>query len=510
MKKNELIPVINHGKKGRPKKDKVEPVKVVAPTLTLLDVNRELYKKSYYEFYKAAFHVLEPTTTFEDNFHIKLICDTIQSEVERIVAGLPKSTDIIINVPFRSSKTLVANVCPTAWVWANYPSFRFITASYSASLALSNSTQSRDLIESDWYQQLYPHVQLKYDNNAKTEFENTNTGKRITTSVGGTVTGKGADMIIIDDPIKPADATSAIKLNECKEWYDGTISNRLNNVNVGVRIIIMQRLAEEDLCGYLLKKSPHRWLHICIPATDSDRSNIKPASLHQFYQDGLFWKKRFNREALFNYLDDLGSRGYANQLEQKALPAGGGMFKRDWFNIISQDDFKTKCNGRSIDWKFYLDTAETDKAHNDPSGILMVASFDNQLYIMDATAVRKQFTDLVKYVQQHVARLGHQESQLLIEGKSSGKSLLSQLRSETKFRLKELTTGTSSKAARAEASTPFCESGRVHLIKGSWNEGFIDQVTSFTNGKTGHDEFVDLLAYAVKDCKAGDVWFSFV
>ena len=504
----ELLVEPNRGKRGRPKKVKPEDT---LPVISLLDIERELYRQSFYEFYKAAYRILEPTSDYKDNWHIQYLCDTLQAEAERIARREKKHKDIIINVPFRSSKSLICTIVFPAWCWIKYPSLRFITASYSASLSLGLGTQSRDLLVSDWFRNLFPELELKADNNAKGEFENSKTGKRISTSVGGTITGKGANIIIVDDASKPDEAQSAVKLKEVQEWYDGTISNRLNDFDIDVRIIVMQRLALNDLCGYLLEKMPHRFHHICIPATDADKSNIKPTELQAYYVDGLFWPNRFTYPVLANFKEDMGTKKYANQLMQKALPSEGGKFKESWFKggILTEEAFATTRNGRVVEWQLFLDGAETADVKNDASCYLLAAKLDNQLFIRDVVWVRKAFTDLVKDVTRYLATSPVKISRVLIEGKSVGKHLLSQLRQDIPaIPFVELQPGRDSKAVRADSITPFCEGGRVHLLKGSWNEAFLEEVTAFTDGKSGHDDSVDVLVYAVQDAKTSGFWFS--
>lgn len=511
----EVIPVRIKNKGGRPRKAKPEDV-VIMPSL--LDVQRALYKKSFYAFYKAAYaNVLEPASQYKDNWHIEYVCDVLQAEAERIHRREVKAKDIIINIPFRASKSLICTVAFPVWCWISFPSLRFITASYSASLSLGLGLQSRDLLESDWFKELFPGLVLKGDNNAKSEYENNHTGKRISTSVGGTITGKGANIIVIDDPMKPDEASSPVKLKEVQDWYDGTISNRLNDFDVDVRIIVMQRLAEEDLCGYLLTKMPHRFHHICLPATDDEPDIIKPNHLRERYVDGLFWPNRFTRQALANFLEDMGSRKYANQLMQKALPADGGMFKEAWMsgNIITPEAFREKVAGRQLEWKLFVDGAETADAKNDATVYLLCAKMDKQLFVADVQWRRLVFTDLVRDLTQYLSlnkSTLYPIQKVVIEGKSVGKHLLRQMRQDVgNMVFTEVQPGRDSKALRAMAATNYVEGGRLWLVKSTaWNDHFIQEVTSFTDGKSGHDDALDTLVYAIKDAESGSFYYSSV
>jgi predicted phage terminase large subunit-like protein len=522
-KLDDLLITPNKGKRGRPKKVKPEevntPKKAQVDTATLgIDIERELYKKSFYQFYKAAYKVLEPNSDFKDNWHIKYLCEVLQAEAERIAAGKPKQGDIIINIPFRASKSLICSIIFPCWCWISFPWMRFITASYSASLSLGLGTQSRDILTSTWFTSLYPHLVLKQDSNAKGEYENNYTGKRISTSVGGTVTGKGANFLLIDDPLKPEDGSSPVKIKECQEWYDGTMYNRVNNFEVDSRIIIMQRLAEEDLCGYLLKKSPGKYRHICIPATDEEASNIKPAHLGQYYQDGLFWPNRFSKAVLADFLENMGSRKYANQLMQKALPSEGGLFLEDWItgtnsqNILTKSQLLDKIGGRHCEYQLWVDGAETADIRNDATCYMLTTKLDNQLVVLDVQWRRKIFTDLARDLISYLSENATSStpiSRTWIEGKSVGKHLLAEMKEKVPSKVfREVQPGRDSKYQRAKGIQSFVEGGRVLLVQGSWNQAFIEELAAFTDGKTGHDDSVDCLIYAVQDAKTSDFWFS--
>ncbi|MFD2717885.1 phage terminase large subunit [Hymenobacter monticola] len=486
-----------------PRKKKEEALLPPSP----LEVNRAIYKQSFYQFYKDAFKVLEPNTDYQDNWHVKYLCDVLQEETERIARKETKQRDIIINIPFRSSKSLICTVVWPAWVWCKYPTMKFIAASYSNDLSLELATKSRDLLQSDWLLEHFPDVQLKKDNNNKSGFENTKTGVRVSTSVGGTVTGKGADVILIDDPIDPRRASSEVEIKNANDWYNGTVYSRLNNFRTGVRIIIMQRLHENDLSGHLLKKNPEGYRHICIPATDEDPRNIKPVELREKYVDGLFWPDRFTRAELLNFKSSLGSKGYSQQLMQRAVESEGGMFKRDWFKNISAEDFRSRCDGKAPVFNVFIDSAETDKKDNDATGIVLAATIGADLYIKEVIAERKVFTDLIRFLKEWLPKYLSSTSKVHIEGKSSGKSLISQLKAETSWNVVEVQPGRDAKVVRAESVTPMVEGGRVFLIEGDWIEDFLEEICSFP--LAAHDDTVDAFVYACKHIKSSSsFWYG--
>lgn len=162
-----------------------------------LELKREVYKESYFEFFKFCFKILFPSEEYVDTFHIKYLCDILQKEQERIERREEKTKDIIINIPPRSSKSLITSVCLQAWVWIRMPSATFITVSFDADLSMMNSQLCKDIIKSDEYQELFGHLyEIRGDADAKTYFANNKGGFRLSKTVGGNITGHKAIWIL--------------------------------------------------------------------------------------------------------------------------------------------------------------------------------------------------------------------------------------------------------------------------------------------------------------------------
>jgi len=455
-------------------------------------LKKKLSEMSFYEFFKAAWVVVEPAVPLSTNWHHKYICDTLQEECERIIAQKPKTKDIIINVPFRSTKSLIVTVMFPVWAWIKSPKLRFITSSYSAALSIELATKSRDIIFSDWFKRRWGDVfHIKKDQNLKERYENNFVGMRRATSVGGTVTGQGADFLIVDDPLSPQMANSATERENANEWYRTTFYSRLNQPDIGVRIIIMQRVHEDDLTGFLLGKETRlKYRHVCIPAKSGD-GNIKPAYLEKFYEKDtqLFWKDRFSQKILDDYKSALGSYGYAGQLQQTPTPLDSGMIHKDWFKIDRYRVDESIVN-------FVIDPAYTADQKNDPSALLAYTYKENRWQIVDCVNVYKEFPDLVKFIQQWVQKNGYtNRSRIYVEPKASGKSIVQTLVRETGLNVKEDKPPTKDKVARVSDVSASLESGRVSLLNGDWNDEFLDQLAKFPAAK--HDDMVDCLVMAV-------------
>ena len=455
-------------------------------------LEKKLCEMSFYEFFKAAWIVVEPAVPLSTNWHHKYICDTLQEECERIIAQKPKTKDIIINVPFRSTKSLIVTVMFPVWAWIKSPKLRFITSSYSATLSIELATKSRDIIFSDWFKTRWGDVfHIKKDQNLKERYENNHIGMRRATSVGGTVTGQGGDFLIVDDPLSPQMANSATERDNANEWYRTTFYSRLNQADIGVRIIIMQRVHEDDLSGFLLDRETRtKYKHICIPATNED-GNIKPKSLEKFYnkETGLFWEDRFSKAVLDDYKSALGTYGYAGQLQQTPTPLDSGMIHKDWFKIDRYRVDEAIVN-------FVIDPAYTANQKNDPSALLAYTYKDNKWQIVDCVNVHKEFPELVKFIPQWVKKNGYtNKSRIYVEPKASGKSIVQTLVRETGLNVKEDKPPTKDKVARVSDISASLESGRVSLLNGDWNREFLDQLTKFPAAK--HDDMVDCLVMAV-------------
>ena len=452
----------------------------------LYSAQKEKYKRNYYVFFKDAVKVLEPSTDWDLNWHIKYLCDLLQTEAKRIKDGIPRANDWIINIPFRSGKSLIVSICFNAWWWTFYPEGKVMTISYAESLAVKQSYLTRILMNSEWYKKYFPEVQLMRDDNAKGAMTNTHGGTRQSYGMNGAITGSGADIIIVDDGNKVKESKK--QLQNANVTFDEMIFNRLNNPETGVRFIIQQRINQIDLSGHVTAKDGNEFQTICIPAELG--TNLEPTHLVEHYVDGLFWSNRFNRTLLKQYHVALGSRGYNSQLNQKTKDSGGNILKEQWFNIIDYDENKHK----NLKWEMVVDSAFTAKQKNDPTGILICAKLDNNLLIKKAISIHLEFPDLIKKLIELANQ--YKVSRIFVEPKASGLSIIQQLRKISKLNVVELPTSKDDKETRCNAISPTVEAERIFLLDGSWIKDFIDEVTNFP--LAAHDDMLDCLMYAIE------------
>jgi len=440
---------------------------------------RYIYKENHNRIFTIAKHHLEIA---------KKLRDVVDGKIKRLV----------INIPPRYGKTELAVKMFIAWTMAKNPQSKFIHLSYSNELALDNSSQTKEYIESDAYQKFWQN-ELKPDSKSKSKWFNKNGGGVYATSAGGAITGFGAGVpnstvfsgaIIIDDPIKPTDAESDRARLVINERYNNTIRSRVNDRSTPI-ILIMQRLHEEDLSGFLLNGgSGEVWEHLNLPALDENNIPL--------------WEEKHTFEEL-EQIRQANRYNFAGQYMQQPAPSEGGEWRKDWFVIKDKNEIPLN----SLKWELFIDGAYTKNTANDPSGFQIGAKWENNYVILTSIDKYMEMPELLKFIPSFIASSGVDVKMTLVEPKASGKSIKQMIYSETKLNISEIKTNfvNQSKIENARIVAPYIESGRVILIKGSWNDAFLQQVATFPNAK--HDEHIDLTCYGVERHLLSDGFFTF-
>ena len=251
---------------------------------------RSLLKNSYYDFFKFFWSTLNHEKLV-DNWHIKYLCDELQSVAERVFKREKKEHDLIINIPPSMSKTSIVNIFFPLWCWINDYSLQFISVSYSYQLSINISERCRDVMRSDLFKKYFYDVKIKEDSDTKQLFrvvkDNQVGGFRYATSVGGTISGIHGHFILLDDPVNAVDALSDTMIRNTNDWLDNVIFSRKVDNDVSVVILVMQRLHENDPTGYMLSKNADKIEHICLPAEIDDKNLPKPLELKKYYKNNL-------------------------------------------------------------------------------------------------------------------------------------------------------------------------------------------------------------------------------
>lgn len=420
--------------------------------LTLPDIDeitKTLCKKSFYYFVREFWNEIIPEEPIW-NWHIEYLCNELQKAVERVIAKEPKIEDIAINIPPGMSKSTICTIMLPVWAWIKDSTLRAMTASYSGALSQDHSTKSRDIIKSEKFQRLFPELKIRKDIDNKGRYMNTNNGERFATSVGGSVTGFHAHLIIVDDPLNPKEAVSEKERDTANRFMNETLSTRKIDKSVTLTILVMQRLHQNDPTGNWLKKQkPLK--HICLPGEASSR--VKPENLLSKYKDGLLDPIRLSKENLTNLKTDLGSYGYAGQIAQEPAPEDGGIWKRTILPISREELNKLKLQRLATDW----DLAYTKNERNSASAYITAGVHDRKMYITDLDYKHLEFPELIKLME--TLQAPH-----YIENKASGVSAKQTL-TKSGIPAIEVNVKGGDKIARTTMATPYAEAGLVYCAE---------------------------------------------
>ena len=437
-------------------------------------------------FVREGWPVLEPATKFVPNWHIDAIAEHLEAMADRQIRRL------LINIPPRCMKSLLVSVFFPAWVWTWKPSERFLSASYAQSLAIRDAVKTRRLIASLWYQQRWAHVfRLTSDQNEKHRYENDQTGYRIATSVGGAAVGEGGDCRILDDPNKPLEVHSETIRESILAWVRETWSTRSNDPRTSTEVIIMQRLHERDVSGYVLAEMGG-YEHLMLPARfDPERRAVTCLgwSDPRTAPGELLWPARIGEQELATLERALGSYGSAGQLQQRPSPAEGGIIKIGWFRFWTQRP--TRFDEVLQSWDMAFKDARTS------SYVVgqIWGRLGADLYLLDQYRAQVDFLGTVAAVRGLSARWPQAQTKL-VEAKANGPAVVSTLQHELGGFIAVPVSG--SKEARAAAVGPIIEAGNVYLPDMSiapWINALLAEVQEFPNGS--NDDQVDALTQAL-------------
>jgi predicted phage terminase large subunit-like protein len=480
---------------------------------------RRKYNNDFYSFFKDAWEAIDPYTELQENWHITYLIWIAQFLTEDVLNKVvPKHTTVLINVPPRSLKSWVFNQALPVWIWTKAPSLPLMTISYSEELAHGFSRKSQEIIKSNWFKNIYGTIfSIDPSSGGREAVGETQTNKggvRLSTGTGGSTVGKGFMVGIIDDPIKTTDITSKKELDTNLNFWKESFDTRRNDAKKAIAFVIMQRLAEGDMAGYLIETygDDPDFLHINLPAVQDGTEKIPyleqfikahPEYKNQIYKRGYLFGDRFD-ESFIRKVKKKGAIFWATQYQQNPLPSEGLLFKREWFKTITQKDFNLIDRTHRLKRTFVTDTAYTANTLNDGTGLLTYTIHGNTIYITDYVDGYIDAADLPNWIEKNVNRAGYdnKKSLITIEPKGSGKVVVSLLKKLTNLNVVEYQYPRAAKVninikkeERAEAIVPMVESNRVILVEGDWNEKFISQVTTFPLAKS--DEAVDCLVMAV-------------
>ena len=391
---------------------------------------------------------------------------------------------LLITLPPRSLKSICASVALPAWILGLDPTMRIICASYSNELTAKHARDFRAVVQSDWYRDLFPWTRERKD--TELEFVTTMEGYRYGTSVGGTLTGRGGSLIIIDDPLKPEEAMSKAARERVLSWFDGTVYSRLDNKAEDAIVIVMQRLHIDDLAGHVLEKGGWRHLNLPAIAPGPESIQISPERFCHRETGDLLHPAREPRSVLDEVKANLGSFFFESQYQQSPVPETGNLIKWDWFQVYDELP-AAGPNGRIVQsW----DTASKAGELNDFSVCTTWLDKGDDFYLIDVCRERLDYPSLKRRVIEMKDR--HRAETILIEDKGSGTSLIQDLGRAGNCRpIKVEPQG--DKMTRMATQSAKIEAGQVHIPKSAyWLGDFRSELLAFPHGR--HDDQVDSLS----------------
>ena len=485
--------------------------KAPVPVYSNFAIHIELCRRSFKFFIKDFWDEIIPEPLVW-NWHMDIFCEEVEAIFKRVVGEpvydchgklahhkrQPKAYDLVVNVPPGTTKSLVFTVFAPVWGWLQDPTLKFITGSYSASLSEEHADLSRDLIKCSRFRAYFPELSIRRDKDVKSNYSNNRKGSRCTTSTGGTVTGKHAHVIIIDDPLNPKQAASDVELQNANNWMERTLSTRKVDKAITPTILVMQRLAERDPSGMMLDKAAagkKKVRHICLPGEIFDGATIhkgdkiiqlvQPPELADWYIDGMLDPLRLSKEILHDLEADLGQYGYAGQITQQPAPPSGGMFKVQKIEVIPMvEDFMIRDVVR------YWDKAATAVKENPGSahtaGVKIALLTNGKYCIMDVVDGQWSTDDREDHIKL-VAGMDGPKVPIWVEqepgsgGKDSARSTIKNLAGYSIHA--EPVGSKGNKVFRADPFSVQVNWGNVCMVRAAWNQGYIEQMSNFPFGK---------------------------
>ena len=294
------------------------------------DLVRAILRNDLYCFIQAFFPIVSPGAPFVPNWHL----EAIAYHLTLVLTGAIKR--LIITVPPRSMKSICGSDCLPAFMLGHDPTWRIMCVSYSEGLARKHANDCRAIMRSGLYSRVFPNTRISPSKDTELEFATTMGGYRLATSVGGTLTGRGGNLIIIDDGLKPQDAYSQLARDNLKQWYSNTLISRLDDKNNDAIIVIMQRLHMDDLVGHLLEQKG--WTHLNLPAIAEIEQQIPigPGRFHLRRPGDVLHPEREPRAVLDELKRTQGSMVFAAQYQQAPIAEGGNLIKWEWFKFYDE------------------------------------------------------------------------------------------------------------------------------------------------------------------------------
>jgi len=336
-------------------------------------------------FTRRCFQLLAPGSRFQMNWHIPAMAYRLEQVRRGIIRRL------VINAPPRTLKSLMSSVAFPAFVLGHDPTKHVIGVSYASDLAIKHSNDFRAIMTSPWYQSLFPGTRISRTKNTESEVLTTRNGFRLATSIDGTLTGRGGDIVIIDDPLKPSDALSDSRREYVNNWFSNTLISRLDDKLNGAIVVVMQRLHMDDLTGMLLRSS-NDWTLLNLPAIAEEEEKIQIGAdeYHIRRVGDLLHAEREPKSVLDSIRSLVGPATFAAQYLQDPVPPDGLMIKREW--VRRYDELPVRASSYQVIQSW--DTASKAGEQNDWSVCTTWLCHEKKYYLIDVLRDRFDYPTL--------------------------------------------------------------------------------------------------------------------
>jgi predicted phage terminase large subunit-like protein len=438
-------------------------------------VLRAVLAEHLMSFTEFAFDVVRPGVAFNSNWHLEAVTEKLSQVARGEVRRL------IITLPPRNLKSLCASVALPAWFLGRYPWERVVVVSYSDLLARTHANDFRLLVKHPIYQSTFPGMRL--DRDTDREIVTTQRGKRIATSIEGTLTGLGGNLIIIDDPLKIGDAMSEAVRARVIEWYRSTLLSRADSKKEARIVVVMQRVHQNDLVGYLQERGGFEVLNLPAIAQRTEDYMLGDGRIYTRQKGELLHPEHEPVEVLLELKREMGPIAFSAQYQQSPIPPGGAIIKQKWLEA-TYDNIQRQSGDRIVmSWDIALSETES----GDYSACVVLLIRQEAFYVLEVVRGRFPFETLKRKVMEIKARYG--SSTLLIEDSPISRGLIQSLREKsinvTPYRPE------TDKVARVIAQTDLFAGGSIHLPqRAEWLEEFTAELLAFPGR---HDDQVDAL-----------------
>jgi len=445
-----------------------------------LAIEREACKRSLVTFIKRAWPILEPGQPYAHGRHL----DAIAQHLEAVTAG--QINRLLINIPPGTMKSMATAVFWPAWEWGprGMPHMRFIGASHEEGLATRDNMKMRRLVQSEWFQRLWP-TPLVNDQNQKTVFENLSTGWRQSCPVGS-MTGRRGDRVLWDDPHSVEDAHSPARLEGANRIFRETLPTRLNNPDSSAIIIVMQRLHTKDISGEIID-GDLGYEHLCLPMEYEAPRKATSIGFTDWRTDPgeLLFPARFPRDVVERDKRIMGAYATAGQFQQRPAPATGGEFQPDLITTVDA------IPAGPVQWCRGWDLGATEGAGDYTAGVKLGKLADGRFIVADARRERFATAKRDAYIKATASGdgMGRTKQSIPQDPGQAGKGQVAAFAALLAGHVVKFSPETGDKVVRARPLASQINAGNVLMLRGPWNKDFTDELRLFPNGS--NDDQVD-------------------